>query len=98
MCAVFGVVSSYLVRCLATDDPELWDIPLDAVEVENFSNGCVQSAPTLATPLGLHQMTTRSKTPQRPANQRQPMRQNSWNQSHGNLTAQQRAGNVNLYC
>lgn len=72
------------------DDPELWDIPLDAVEVENFSNGCVQSAPTLATPLGLHQMTTRSKTPQRPANQRQPMRQNSWNQSHGNLTAQQR--------
>ncbi|XP_077325050.1 DNA repair protein RAD52 homolog isoform X4 [Lithobates pipiens] len=73
------------------DDPELWDIPLDAVEVENFSNGSVQSALTLPTPLGLHQMTTRSKTPQRPANQRQPMRQTSWNQSHGNLTTPQRA-------
>ncbi|XP_040201220.1 DNA repair protein RAD52 homolog isoform X2 [Rana temporaria] len=74
-----------------TDDPELWDIPLDAVGVENVSNGSVQSALTLATPLGHHQMTTRSKTPQRPANQRQPMRQTSWNQSHGNLTAEQRA-------
>ncbi|KAM5170687.1 DNA repair protein RAD52 homolog isoform 1-T2 [Mantella aurantiaca] len=71
------------------DDPELWDIPLDAVE--NFSNGNIQSASSLATSLGHHQMMTRSKTPQRPANQRQPMRQNMWNQSYENLTAQQRA-------
>ncbi|XP_018431957.1 PREDICTED: DNA repair protein RAD52 homolog [Nanorana parkeri] len=69
------------------DDPELWDIPLDAAEVENFSNGNIPSA----TPFGHHQMMTRSKTPQRPADQRQPMRPTSWNQPHGNLTAQQRA-------
>ncbi|XP_072256165.1 DNA repair protein RAD52 homolog [Pyxicephalus adspersus] len=73
------------------DDPELWDIPLDAAEVESLSNGSVQSAPSLATPLRHHQMMTRSRTPQRPANQCQPMRPTSWNQSHGNLTAQQGA-------
>ncbi|XP_075066721.1 DNA repair protein RAD52 homolog isoform X2 [Mixophyes fleayi] len=65
------------------DDPDLWDIPLDTLVVDSFSNGSIQSAstslPTPVTPLGQHQMMTRSKTPQRPTNQRQPVRPVSWN-------------------
>lgn len=70
------------------DDPELWDIPLDSVEADN---GGVQAASSTtltrpATPLGHHQMMTRSKTPQRPNNERQPMRAMSWNQTLGSTT------------
>ncbi|KAG8540223.1 hypothetical protein GDO81_019686 [Engystomops pustulosus] len=79
------------------DDPEFWDIPLDSVEVESFSNRTLQTAaiPSLSrpsTPLGPHQMLTRSKTPQRPNNERQPMRSMSWNQTLANTTGPQRAG------
>ncbi|KAM4748724.1 DNA repair protein RAD52 homolog [Rhinophrynus dorsalis] len=69
------------------DDPELWDIPLDAVDVDLYSNGNNQSAPV--TPLGQHTMMTRSKTPQRANVQRQPMRPVSWNQTHGNAAPRQ---------
>ncbi|XP_075711832.1 DNA repair protein RAD52 homolog [Rhinoderma darwinii] len=77
------------------DDPELWEIPLDSVEVDSFSNGRLQAAaPTSgdkpATPLGQHQMMTRSKTPQRPDNERRPMRTMSWNQTLGISGGQQR--------
>ncbi|XP_073400278.1 DNA repair protein RAD52 homolog [Dendrobates tinctorius] len=71
------------------DDPELWDIP---VEFESFSNTTAAQASLSrpATPLVHHQMMTRSKTPQRPNNERQPMRTMSWNQEMGNVTGQQR--------
>ncbi|XP_040292449.1 DNA repair protein RAD52 homolog isoform X1 [Bufo bufo] len=77
------------------DDPELWDIPLDSIEVDSFSKETVHtSAPTFlsrpATPLGHHQMMTRSKTPQRPNNERQPMRTMAWNQTLGSTTGQHR--------
>ncbi|KAM8971850.1 DNA repair protein RAD52 homolog [Pelodytes ibericus] len=62
------------------DDPELWDIPLDG-EMERVSNGGVQVAP--GTPLGQHQMLTRSKTPQRPKNNHQLAQPGSWNQTRG---------------
>ncbi|XP_069807585.1 DNA repair protein RAD52 homolog isoform X2 [Dendropsophus ebraccatus] len=70
------------------DDPEFWDIPLDSVEVDSFSNGNRQAAAATSlsrptTPLGHHQMMTRSKTPQRPNTERQPMRTMSWNQNLG---------------
>ncbi|XP_068128991.1 DNA repair protein RAD52 homolog [Hyperolius riggenbachi] len=80
-------VTSALEDEYLADDPELWDIPLDSIEVENFSNASVQTASAPITPLG-HQMMTRSKTPQRPNNERQAMRLTSWNQSNNNLTAQ----------
>ncbi|NP_001089585.1 RAD52 homolog, DNA repair protein S homeolog [Xenopus laevis] len=70
------------------DDPELWDIPLDAVEMDPFSNGRIQPVPsavsTPVAPHGQHQMLTRSKTPQRQNHQRQPLRPTSWNQPNGN--------------
>ncbi|XP_040292462.1 DNA repair protein RAD52 homolog isoform X3 [Bufo bufo] len=80
---------------LGQDDPELWDIPLDSIEVDSFSKETVHtSAPTFlsrpATPLGHHQMMTRSKTPQRPNNERQPMRTMAWNQTLGSTTGQHR--------
>ncbi|XP_053319374.1 DNA repair protein RAD52 homolog [Spea bombifrons] len=75
------------------DDPELWDIPLD-VEVDHFSNGNVQAAPNSViapvTPVGQHQMLTRSKTPQRANNPQIPLRSGSWIQSHGNSVGPQR--------
>ncbi|XP_075458510.1 DNA repair protein RAD52 homolog isoform X3 [Ascaphus truei] len=69
------------------DDPELWDIPLDASDVEHFSNktaSCALSDPV--TPLGQHQMMTRSKTPQR-VDKHQAVRPTSLNQTHGNPAA-----------
>ncbi|KAJ8386929.1 hypothetical protein AAFF_G00165260 [Aldrovandia affinis] len=51
-------------ECLA-DDPELWDFTLDGVDIlEAPSVGARSSHPS--TPGNGHQMTTRSKTPQRP--------------------------------
>ncbi|MEE6478043.1 hypothetical protein FKM82_011718 [Ascaphus truei] len=69
------------------DDPELWDIPLDASDVEHFSNktaSCALSDPV--TPLGQHQMMTRSKTPQR-VDKHPAVRPTSLNQTHGNPAA-----------
>ncbi|KAE8613520.1 hypothetical protein XENTR_v10007753 [Xenopus tropicalis] len=70
------------------DDPELWDIPLEAVEMDPFSNGSIQPAPnalpTPVTPNGQHHMMTRSKTPQRANHLRQPLRPTAWNQPNGN--------------
>ncbi|KAG9469851.1 hypothetical protein GDO78_019530 [Eleutherodactylus coqui] len=77
------------------DDPEFWDIPLDFGELDNFIElGTVQAAP--ATPPVHHQMTTRSKTPQRPNNECQPMRTMSWNQTLGNTSRQQQTGVINV--
>ncbi|XP_056425516.1 DNA repair protein RAD52 homolog [Hyla sarda] len=79
------------------DDPEFWDVPVDSVEVDSFSKGAPQAAAASslsrpATPLGHHKMMTRSKTPQRPNSERQPMRTMSWNQSLGNTSGQQQIG------
>ncbi|KAG8438501.1 hypothetical protein GDO86_004898 [Hymenochirus boettgeri] len=63
------------------DDPGLWDVPLDAVEP--FSNNQPNPLHGPVTPYGQHQMLTRSKTPQRTNNQRQPLRPTSWNQAYG---------------
>ncbi|XP_063785310.1 DNA repair protein RAD52 homolog isoform X2 [Pseudophryne corroboree] len=76
------------------DDPELWDFPLDPVVVDHFSNGSIQrsstSLPAPVTPLGQHQMMTRSKTPQRPNSTRQGVRPISWSHAHGNPAGQQK--------
>ncbi|XP_069619055.1 DNA repair protein RAD52 homolog [Ranitomeya imitator] len=71
------------------DDPELWDIPVEFESVSN-TTAAPASLSRPATPLVHHQMTTRSKTPQRPNNERQPMRTMSWNQAVRNVTGQQR--------
>ncbi|KAM3925635.1 DNA repair protein RAD52 homolog [Leptodactylus fuscus] len=84
--ALSAPVDEYLA-----DDPEFWDIPLDSVEVDGFSNGSLQAPAFLSrpsTPHGHHQMMTRSKTPQRPNNERQPMRTMSWNQTLGSATGE----------
>ncbi|KAG9469839.1 DNA repair protein RAD52 homolog isoform X3 [Eleutherodactylus coqui] len=87
--------SSASVDKYLTDDPEFWDIPLDFGELDNFIElGTVQAAP--ATPPVHHQMTTRSKTPQRPNNECQPMRTMSWNQTLGNTSRQQQTGNLGV--
>ncbi|XP_060632721.2 DNA repair protein RAD52 homolog isoform X1 [Anolis sagrei] len=57
------------------DDPELWDLPLEAADlnVTSHNAGSVQTRSS-GTPLGQHQMMTRSRTPQRP-NQQKPWAQ-----------------------
>ncbi|KAM4675765.1 DNA repair protein RAD52 homolog [Discoglossus pictus] len=89
------------------DDPELWDIPLDGGDSDYVSNGSTISAPSApsgpVTPLGQHKMMTRSKTPQRTNNQRQPLRPVTGYQTHGNPAAPPRPDrspyrqNQNLY-
>ncbi|XP_058842429.1 DNA repair protein RAD52 homolog isoform X1 [Acipenser ruthenus] len=49
------------------DDPQMWDFPIDSSDIVDLP-----AAPT--TPLGSHQMMTRSKTPQRQQFLRPPVR------------------------
>ncbi|XP_062837220.1 DNA repair protein RAD52 homolog isoform X2 [Anolis carolinensis] len=53
------------------DDPELWDLPLEATDlsITGHNAGSVQTRSS-GTPLGKHQMMTRSRTPQRPNQQK----------------------------
>ncbi|XP_025054575.1 DNA repair protein RAD52 homolog [Alligator sinensis] len=51
------------------DDPELWDIPLEATNLSDAASHKMADMPAQpqapATPLGQHHMTTRSRTPQK---------------------------------
>lgn len=51
---------------LVPDDPELWDLPLEAADL-NVTNRNTAAMPAQhpGTPLGQYHMMTRSKTPQR---------------------------------
>uniref|UniRef100_A0A8D0GVP6 DNA repair protein RAD52 homolog n=1 Tax=Sphenodon punctatus TaxID=8508 RepID=A0A8D0GVP6_SPHPU len=59
-----------------SNDPELWDIPLEATELD-------VAAGASTTPLGQYHITTRSRTPQRMSIQKPCMRPMQWQMSPG---------------
>ncbi|XP_069759632.1 DNA repair protein RAD52 homolog isoform X2 [Narcine bancroftii] len=59
-------------KLLAADDPELWDVPLDDASFKSNPNDPCQEQIQSTPPEGQHQMTTRSRTPQRINPSKQP--------------------------
>ncbi|XP_062990978.1 DNA repair protein RAD52 homolog isoform X2 [Elgaria multicarinata webbii] len=61
------------------DDPELWDLPLEANELSMANRNTAAQHPS--TPLGNHHMMTRRRTPQRINNQRPGAKPTPWHPS-----------------
>ncbi|XP_048463990.1 DNA repair protein RAD52 homolog isoform X7 [Rhincodon typus] len=57
--------SSGIQASTHSDDPELWDIPLDGSSIDYKSNVPYQENVPSTPPVGQHHMMTRSRTPQR---------------------------------
>ncbi|XP_053111845.1 DNA repair protein RAD52 homolog isoform X3 [Hemicordylus capensis] len=63
------------------DDPELWDLPLEATDFVTNHSAAAVPAQHLSTPLGQYHVMTRSKTPQGIMHQRSCAKPGPWHPS-----------------